>query len=125
MSAYPDYPDVVAGIVVVDCADPIRVATFWSELLGRQIVTPDSDWVNLEWAPRFGVGLSFQRVSEPRVGKNRVHMDIFCSDLNAIAERVEQLGGRRAEGYPDDPRVIVMLDPEGNEFCLVPPPGTA
>jgi predicted enzyme related to lactoylglutathione lyase len=120
---YPDYPDVVLGIVVVDCADPERVATFWSELLGRAINFRDESWVHLEWSPRFGSGLVFQRVSEPKTGKNRVHTDIICADMHATAARVEELGGKRADGYPSSPHAIVMLDPEGNEFCLVPSPG--
>jgi hypothetical protein len=115
----PDYPDVVLAIVVVDCADPMRLARFWSELLGRRIVQPHDRWVNLEWAPRFGAGLSFQRSSEPKRGKNRLHVDIFCADVEATGKRVEELGGRRAEGYGDH----VWLDPEGNEFCLLRKPG--
>jgi predicted enzyme related to lactoylglutathione lyase len=120
---YPGYPDVVLGIVIVDCADPERLATFWGELLGRKITNWGDGYAGLEWAPRFGAGLGFQRVSEPKTGKNRVHVDIICVDVQGTAARVEELGGKRAEGY-DDPRFIVMLDPEGNEFCLIPPPGS-
>ena len=120
---YPNYPDVVLGIVIVDCLEPQQLAVFWSELLGRRIVRSREDWVDLEWAPRFAAGLCFQRVNHPKTGKNRVHVDILCADLQATAKRVEELGGRRAEGYGSNPQVIVMLDPEGNEFCLVPKPG--
>jgi predicted enzyme related to lactoylglutathione lyase len=120
---FPDYPDVVLGIVIVDCADPEGLATFWGELLGRKVDYRGGPYVGLEWAPRFGAGLIFQRVSEPKTGKNRVHVDIFCTDVPATAARVEELGGKRAEGYADA-NFIVMLDPEGNEFCLIPPPGT-
>jgi predicted enzyme related to lactoylglutathione lyase len=115
---YPDYPDVVLGIVIIDCADPERLATFWGELLGRKITHREERYVGLEWAPRFGAGLVFQRVSEPKTGKNRVHPDVICADVQATAARVETLGGRRAEGYGDG-RFVVMLDPENNEFCLV------
>src|SRR5206468_2459753 len=112
---YPDYPEVVLGIVIVDCLEPQRLAVFWSGLLGRRIVQSREEWVDLEWAPRFGAGLCFQQVSHPRAGKNRVHVDLLCADIHATAARVEALGGCRAEGY-HDPKVIVMLDPEGNEF---------
>jgi predicted enzyme related to lactoylglutathione lyase len=120
---YPDYPDVVLAIVVIDCVNPQRLALFWSGLLGRRIVRSTEDWVDLEWSPRFGAGLCFQRVSEPKTGKNRVHVDILCTDVKATAARVEELGGQRAEGY-NHPPVIVMRDPEQNEFCLVPSPGS-
>ena len=125
--AFPDYPDVVLAVVCVDCADPLRLATFWGALLGRKVIMADDDrvdlttapFVNLEWAPRFGAGLIFQRVPEAKVAKNRVHMDIFCADVDATKRRVEELGGRPA----DDLGPHVMFDPEGNEFCLVRAPG--
>lgn len=117
--AKPDYPPVVAGIIIVDCADPRRLADFWGELLGRKVTNDQPDFKGLDWAPRFGAGLCFQRVPEPKVGKNRVHFDVICSDIPATEQRVLELGGRRAEGYPDDPTVVVMHDPEDNEFCLV------
>lgn len=115
---FPDYPEVVLGIVVVDCADPERLAAFWGELLGRKITHREPNYVGLEWAPRFGAGLVFQKVDEPKVGKNRVHVDIICADISATAARVEALGGKRAEGNTDK-RFLVMLDPDGNEFCLI------
>lgn len=118
---FPDYPDVVLGAVIVDCTDPMKVASFWSELLGRKMVVPDEHWVNLEWAPRFAVGMSFQRVPEEKAGKNRLHIDVFCTSVEQTAQRAEQLGGRRATGYGG--QALVMLDPEDNEFCLVPFPG--
>lgn len=121
---YPDYPDVVLAMVVVDCVDPDRLATFWGELLGRQVLPGDETYVSLEWAPRFGAGLIFQRVAEPTPGKNRVHTDIICSDIEATAKRAEELGARGAEGYAMQ-NIVVMLDPEDNVFCLVPPPGSA
>ena len=48
---------------------------------------------------------------------------MICQDIPEQIKRVEQLGGKRAEGYPDTPHFVVMLDPEGNEFCLCPSPG--
>jgi predicted enzyme related to lactoylglutathione lyase len=122
-SEYPDYPDVVLGILIVDCADPERLATFWGALLGREINYREEPYVGLEWAPRFGAGLVFQRTSAPRAGKNRLHPDIICSDVPATAKRVEELGGRRHPDYPEA-HFLVMLDPEDNEFCLIPPPGS-
>ena len=116
---YPDYPDVVLAIVIVDCEDPDRLGEFWGALLGRKHTKQDETYTALEWAPRFGAGMVFQKVSEPKTGKNRVHPDIICADREATATRVEELGGKlllRAESF------IVMADPEGNEFCLIPSP---
>jgi predicted enzyme related to lactoylglutathione lyase len=51
--------------------------------------------------------------------KNRVHLDLATQGLGAARQRVEQLGGRRAEGY-EAGGFLVMVDPEGNEFWLIP-----
>ena len=63
--------------------------------------------------------MGFQRVDEPRRGKNRVHVDIEVADLVAATARIEALGGRRVEGY-ERGGFLVMADPEGNEFCVLP-----
>jgi predicted enzyme related to lactoylglutathione lyase len=120
---WPDYPDIVAAIIIVDCEDPERLATFWGALLGRERTNDQPEFKGLEWSPRFGCGLGFQRVPEPKRGKNRVHFDMLCADVDEQIRRVIELGGSRAEGYPDTPQFVVMLDPEGNEFCLSPSPG--
>ena len=61
----------------------------------------------------------FQRVEEPRGGKNRVHIDIEAADVVATARRIEALGGGRVEGY-ERGGFLVMADREGNEFCVLP-----
>ena len=40
----------------------------------------------------------------------------------ALVEHLESLGARRAEHQPQQDRVVVMLDPAGHPFCLVPSP---
>ncbi|MDX2918289.1 MULTISPECIES: VOC family protein [Streptomyces] len=103
--------------LIVDATDPERLAAFWSELLGRPIVGRTGPYV---WLRReHGVGLGFQRTDEPRRSKNRMHVDVSAPDPAAEQLRVEALGGRRLEGY-DDGGFLVMGDPEGNEFCIIP-----
>ncbi|MFJ6615083.1 VOC family protein [Streptomyces sp. NPDC091289] len=103
--------------LIVDAADPERLAAFWSELLGRPIVGRTGPYV---WLRReHGTGLGFQRTDEPRRGKNRMHFDVAAPDPAAERQRVEALGGHRLEGY-DDGGFLVMGDPEGNEFCIIP-----
>ena len=64
--------------------------------------------------------LSFQKVPEDKLVKNRVHMDLYVEDEEIAAERIVALGARRLwhSPNPDDP-YIVLADPEGNEFCVV------
>src|SRR5262245_17781580 len=63
----------------------------------------------------------FQRVPEPKHGKNRMHLDVIVDDIEAEAKRFESLGATRVSAEPVREygiAWIVMLDPEGNELCL-------
>ncbi|WP_329557145.1 VOC family protein [Streptomyces sp. NBC_00696] len=103
--------------LIVDATDPERLAAFWSELLGRPVVARMGPYV---WLLREGgLGLGFQRTEDPKSGKNRMHFDITSPDPAAEQQRVEMLGGRRLEQYADG-GFLVMADPEGNEFCVIP-----
>lgn len=103
--------------LVVDAADPERLAAFWSEVLGRPIVGRGGPYV---WLRRENdLGLGFQKTTEPKSGKNRMHVDIASPEPAAEQRRVEALGGRRLAQY-DDGGFLVMADPEGNEFCIIP-----
>ncbi|MFI7085156.1 VOC family protein [Streptomyces anulatus] len=103
--------------LIVDAADPGRLAAFWSELLGRPIVDRTGPYI---WLRREnGLGLGFQQAGERKPGKNRMHFDIASPDPAAEQQRVEALGGRRLEEYTDG-GFLVMADPEGNEFCVIP-----
>jgi predicted enzyme related to lactoylglutathione lyase len=105
--------------ITFDCVDPERVAAFWASMLGRPIAGRKGPYV---WLERSGgkVGVGFQRVRDATTTKNRVHLDLGVGDLVDAAGRAEALGGRRASGY-EAGGFLVMLDPEGNQFCLVPP----
>ena len=60
-----------------------------------------------------------QQVPEPRVAKNRMHLDLHVDDAEAEAARLVGLGASRlGDGALGDFRWITMADPEGNEFCV-------
>ncbi|MEU0671912.1 VOC family protein [Streptomyces sp. NPDC006172] len=108
---------VQVNALIVDATDPERLAVFWSELLGRPIVGRMGPYV---WLRREnGLGLGFQLTDTPKSGKNRMHFDVTSPDPVAEQQRVESLGGHRLEQY-DDGGFLVMADPEGNEFCIIP-----
>ncbi|TGN72662.1 VOC family protein [Streptomyces bauhiniae] len=103
--------------LIVDAADPESLAAFWSELLGRPVVGRTGPYV---WLRREdGLGIGFQRADGPKSGKNRVHFDVTAADPAAEQRRIEALGGRRLTEY-DEGGFLVMADPEGNEFCVIP-----
>ncbi len=106
----------------IDCADPEGLALFWGQLLGCEISRRQGPFVFLEAAPGDGTRLRFQRVPEPKIGKSRMHPDLACEEVDAVAARVEELGGERVTGY-EAGGFLVMADPEGNEFCLIPSGG--
>jgi catechol 2,3-dioxygenase-like lactoylglutathione lyase family enzyme len=82
--------------VVIDCADPARLAGFWAEALGYKLQdppagfdswpafltsvgVPESEWnsasavVDPDGA---GPRIYLQRVAEPKASKNRLHLDL-------------------------------------------------
>lgn len=103
--------------VVVDCTDPEALASFWSRVLGRGVRARFGPYVWLERGD--GPVLGFQRGAGPKTGKNRVHIDLASPDPAAEQRRIEELGGRRLHRY-DEGGFLVMADPEGNEFCIIP-----
>jgi hypothetical protein len=66
--------------------------------------------------------LLFQPVANGKTTKNRVHLDVAPSEGSQRAE-VDRLVEFGATVLDDDPRQpwIVLSDPEGNEFCVLPP----
>lgn len=107
--------------VTIDCRDPQRLAEFWSDLLGVTIARAWGPYVILNPLPN-SLALSFQRVSEPKRSKNRLHLDIRVQDVEAASGRVEALGGRAVSDVEDQGHGWrVVEDPEGNEFCLLRP----
>jgi len=107
--------------VVLDCANPQRLASFWCEALGYRQAADADPFVVL--VPPSGTGPHFllQAVPEPKFSKNRMHVDVEADDIELEAKRLEGLGARR---LIEEPRRlgsvwwIVMADPEGNEFCV-------
>lgn len=101
--------------LVLDCADPERLAAFWAPALGYEKVVPVGRYVILA---RGGPGfpkLVLQQVPEPKVAKNRMHLDIIKPDIEAEAARLEELGARRVETRPRREQGVswlVMADPE-------------
>jgi predicted enzyme related to lactoylglutathione lyase len=108
----------ISGIFI-DCTDPELLATFWSQLLDRKIGGRKGPYIWLEPTPSDACGLGFQRAAEKKLAKNRVHPDLRCDDVLATAARVEELGGTRVAGF-ELGGFLVVADPEGNEFCLLP-----
>ena len=79
---------------------------------------PEADPTVLVEAPGVTPRLWFQKVPEPKVVKNRVHLDLGCDDLAAEVARLVALGAAAPKSVPDH-GLVVLQDPEGNELCLM------
>lgn len=113
--------------LVIDAADPDRLATFWSEVLGYVELDREPDG-SIEIGPSdTGFGgpqptLVLSPSSDPRPEKLRLHIDVNATDRDQDAEleRLLALGARPAEvGQTGAESWHVLADPEGNEFCLL------
>ena len=109
------------GSVVLDCNDFGVMLAFWREAL-RYVPReePEEDWVVLADPEGRGVNVSLQVVPEPRVGKNRLHLDLYTDEPEAEVERLLALGATRHPRTPEpDEDFVSLLDPEGNVFDVI------
>ncbi|MET9230488.1 VOC family protein [Lentzea sp. NPDC003310] len=123
--------------VTMDAADPGKLAGFWADALGYVVQPPPPGFDSWEdfavknnipfesindysaiidpegKGPRF----FFQRVPEGKTAKNRLHLDVNAG-LEAV-DRLVSLGATKVQEFNDAKgHWVVMLDPEGNEFCV-------
>lgn len=90
--------------VVIDCADPARLAAFWAEALHYEIPAPPpgfaswDDWARDQGIPEDhwndaraledpdgqGPRVFFQKVPESKVAKNRMHLDLNAGGGQAV-----------------------------------------
>ena len=120
-------PTFALAEITVDCSDPQTVASFWQQLLGGELSVPMPGWFRLGPLTPGGPVLNFQPVPEPKTGKTRIHLDLWADDLDGAIAQIESLGGRDSgerHDY-DEGSVVVMADPEGNEFCVCTACGSA
>jgi predicted enzyme related to lactoylglutathione lyase len=106
-----------------DAGDPAALAAFWSELLGRE-VTSDARGLLLA-GNGTQLGLRFVDETTERSKRNRLHVHVTTSSLDderRIVAAALVLGGRsQGSGHPPIGRDVYLIDPDGNEFCVIEP----
>lgn len=115
--------------LAIDCADPKMLAEFWCRVLEYQVLEEDWDTVTIGPAEvikekRSGSlppVLTFARVPESEIVKNRLHLDLNPTDRDQDAEvqRLLSLGARLADVGQGEHSWTVLTDPAGNEFCVL------
>ena len=125
--------------IVFDCRDAAPLARFWADALGWSVAPYDEE--ELERLASKGIYdpeddpsvmveppggedlpvLYFTEVPEEKATKNRVHLDLGADGpLEDEVQRLEGLGAHVRNWAEDDGGTwCVMLDPQGNEFCVV------
>jgi hypothetical protein len=134
--------------VTFDAADPGALAEFWAVALDYAVQPPPDGFDSWEdFAVKVGIPrekwndvsavvdpagegprMLFLRVPEGKTAKNRLHLDVSVGGeyddgrWGRVEEHVEVLvkaGATIVEPRQDETsRWMVMLDPEGNEFCV-------
>jgi predicted enzyme related to lactoylglutathione lyase len=110
--------------IVLDAADPSALAAFWEQASGWPIAARKEYIVSLHNPAGVLPDLELLRVGEPKVVKNRLHLDVapFAGDdLAEEVRRLEGLGAVRADVGQRDVPWVVLRDPEGNELCVLTP----
>lgn len=118
--------------IVIDAEHPAALARFWAEVLdGYEIraydaaeierlaglgLTPETDSAVAIDGP--GPTVWCQQAREPKRTRNRVHLDLTGAERPVEVERLTALGASVREVQDDH---TVLLDPEGNEFCVRDP----
>ena len=113
--------------ITVDCASEglDQLADFWASVLGFEKLLPFLllDPANVK--PR----IVFQVVDEPKVAKNRWHLDLYVDHLDALPAKVAEITALGAKELRHVDETVhgftntftVMSDPQGNEFCVCAP----
>ena len=108
--------------VVINAQRPRELAHFWCQVLGWQIVDEEEGVVSVAASANALPCLDFSPSQTPKVGPNRLHLDLRAQGNTTQEElaRLLALGAVRADvGQGPDVSWVVLADPEGNEFCLL------
>jgi hypothetical protein len=101
----------------LDAADPYAQTMWWAQVL--EDFTVDDSWEMKPDDEECGlVGpddryLLFLKVPEPKTVKNRIHLDVTTTDLDALVAA----GATVLRPQDDEIAWTVLADPDGNEFC--------
>jgi hypothetical protein len=139
-------PVLSAVELTLDCANAERLAAFWKTAVGYVDEPPPAPFASrADWLAALGepVGdriggawlihpsglaprLALLEVPEPKVAKNRLHMDLRVSGSGSsdarwerVTAEVQRLVAAGASVLTEFPwHHVVLADPEGNEFCV-------
>ncbi|MEV8534414.1 VOC family protein [Streptomyces sp. NPDC051211] len=112
------------GTVVLDCPDPLALATFYAGLLGgTPSLDEDGTWADLQGHE--GTPLAFQKAPghvppewPSAEASQQFHLDLVVGDLDAAEERILALGAKPLDAADPSRSWRVYADPAGHPVCL-------
>jgi catechol 2,3-dioxygenase-like lactoylglutathione lyase family enzyme len=108
------------GMITFDTLNPRKLAAWWAEALGGQIVADmEGHFVMVAPPGEASPNLGFQEVADPTPGKNRLHLDFGSSDRAATVDHLVAAGAT-VTFVNDNPEFswTTLADPDGNLFCV-------
>ena len=106
-----------------DAQDAPRLAAFWADVLGREVV--DDPRGALVPGSDTQLGLRFVPSRAEKVGPNRMHLHLTSTSPDDQQHTVEAALERGAShldvGQLPEEGHVVLADPAGNEFCVIEP----
>ena len=112
---------------VIDAHDLPGLARFWTQALGWKVLSEREREIVIGTDENAPVGICFMPVTDQKIVKNRVHLDITteAQDRDQEIDRLLGLGAQRADiGQTGEESWTVLADPEGNELCVIRPKET-
>lgn len=108
------------GAIVWGVKNLKRSIEFWTQALDYELAfEPAQDFAILQSKDGRGVRLSLNVVSSEKA--RRHHLDIYSNNFDADVEGLLQLGAsKRNWDYLPGEDYIVLADPDGNPFCVIP-----
>ena len=111
--------------ITFDCENALTLSAFWAGVTGVEADPDERDsGVFFQSVGRSTEGwagpiMMFIKVPEGKTVKNRVHLDLACTDRPAEVDRLLSIGAAHVHDKEEWGTVWTTLqDPEGNEFCL-------
>jgi hypothetical protein len=111
--------------VVVDCRDSRSQADFWSKVLSCGVRERNKGEFLVSDPNGSTMPLYFMEVPEPKVGKNRLHLDLITDGpLEDEIARLTEIGARLVDVRQDPESMenpdtwAVLEDPEDHVFCV-------
>src|SRR3954447_1637273 len=101
LKVWRDTRVMIGWQLTVDARNPRLLMKFWAPILGYEPTEPDDPYVHRIVDPAgHGPPIWFQKVPEPKAGKNRLHIDVYPTgrDCALPIEERRRIVEARVEG---------------------------